>query len=535
MDIGLIAGLVFSGASLSFLFVGLMALLKELGRRSSGEIYLLDENQKGVVFLFDHHTLIDCTANGRSIIASSQHPGNDWLKLITHAATYFPDIQEELEKLPQQGIISLTAEDRAGNTVVLHAELNAGITRISISNGDQQKSAHSVDSAIYSAAYEELTLQREILSTAPMLVWRERANGDVIWANAAYINHAIDMIEPEQDISWPLPRLFNIETSEQAASKQRHKIVKPDGTEIWFDLVSHPDTSANNQNGKCAYATNCDSTIQAERTLRDFIQTLTKTFAHLPIGLAIFDNQRLLNMFNPALLDLTGLAPDALSMRPSLYAFLDALRDRNIIPEPKDYHTWRRQISEMERAATSGVYEETWNLPNGQIYRMIVRPHLSGGLALMIEDISSEITRTRRYRADIELSQRVIDEMDEGIAVFITTGNLVITNKAYTKLWGHDPAESLANTNVSNIILDWKKISATGADQIWASIEEFICTIGNRKPWQKNITLADGRVVLCRVVPLAGGATLVGFKEEVELLTPSNSNKYSQPNNRLSA
>jgi len=51
-------------------------------------------------------------------------------------------------------------------------------------------------------------------------------------------------------------------------------------------------------------------------------------------------------LFNPALLDLTGLPAEFLAMRPSLLSVLDAMHDRNMIPEPKDYRSWRRQRSQ---------------------------------------------------------------------------------------------------------------------------------------------------------------------------------------------
>jgi hypothetical protein len=42
-----------------------------------------------------------------------------------------------------------------------------------------------------------------------------------------------------------------------------------------------------------------DSAVQAETALREFMQTLTKTFADLPIGLAIFDRSRVLADVQP--------------------------------------------------------------------------------------------------------------------------------------------------------------------------------------------------------------------------------------------
>ncbi|MFD1807854.1 hypothetical protein ACFSHQ_05975 [Gemmobacter lanyuensis] len=149
-------------------------------------------------------------------------------------------------------------------------------------------------------------------------------------------------------------------------------------------------------------------------------------------------------------------APDFLSARPTLFAFLDMMRDRNMLPEPKDYRSWRKQMAELEAAAASGHYEETWSLPSGQTYRLIGRPHPNGALALMFEDISNEITRIRRYRADLELGQAVLDSMDEALAVFSAAGVMVMANSRYGEIWGHDPAGSIAGAR-------WPPSAAIGA------------------------------------------------------------------------
>ena len=107
--------------------------------------------------------------------------------------------------------------------------------------------------------------------------------------------------------------------------------------------------------GTLNFALPADAEVRAEHSLRQFIQTLTKTFADLPIGLAIFDRERQLALFNPALVDLTSLGAEFLSARPTLFSFLDRLREARMIPEPKNYNTWRQQMAELEQAAASGL------------------------------------------------------------------------------------------------------------------------------------------------------------------------------------
>ena len=497
---GLGMGLTAVLASLGGLF--LMVALQGARVRPSGSIF--DERQRGTLFLFDGEALVDCTPGGRAVLAASPAHGSAWVKLIAHLQPTFPEVEGQLARLEAEGAVTLAADDPTGMPLLLQAEMRGGLTNITLIDPETDGTNTRQDPMAHRAMTEELAFLRSMLSQAPVLAWRERADGAVIWANAAYMLKAADMLPHGQELGWPLPQLFEKTAINQAVAGQRQKLRFRDNSVSWFDLISLPDPS-----GRRVYASPADSAVQAETTLRDFMQTLTKTFAHLPIGLAIFDIQRQLQLFNPALLDLTGLPPDFLSMRPSLLSVLDALRDRNMVPEPKDYRGWRRQIMDLERAASSGVYEETWNLPGGQIYRVVGRPHPNGALALMIEDISNEISRTRRYRADLELGQSVIDSMDEAVAVFSETGHLVMTNAAYARLWGHDPSETLSGGTIRALSGHWRTLSAP--NPVWAEAEEFVATIGDRDHWSREARLLDGRMMSCRFRPLAGGATLVGF------------------------
>ena len=128
--------------------------------------------------------------------------------------------------------------------------------------------------------------------------------------------------------------------------------------------------------------------MAAEASLRRFVETLTETFAHLPIGLAVFDKNRRLGLFNPALTELVKIDAVWLAGRPSLRDFLERLRETRQMPEQKDFASWRRKLSELEEGAREGTYEESWQLPSGKIFRVTGRPHPQGALAFLFEDIS---------------------------------------------------------------------------------------------------------------------------------------------------
>ena len=71
-----------------------------------------------------------------------------------------------------------------------------------------------------------------------------------------------------------------------------------------------------------------DRLVKAETSLQEFVTTLTKTFAALPIGLVIFDRARELALFNPALMDLTLLPASFLISKPSLSPFSTGCANR---------------------------------------------------------------------------------------------------------------------------------------------------------------------------------------------------------------
>lgn len=459
-----------------------------------------------ISFLFDGETLLDATPAARSLIALGPEMGSTYARLLAYLATHFPQSPERIERLGEEGRFLLAGGEEGGRKTYLNGELHGGLLRLSLLTSDTADLIGPArDSLTYTAMEGELRGLRAAISRAPFLIWREDSRRRVIWANAAYLMEAAERMEEGQDITWPLPRLFEGAVSVEGAASRRLFLEKADNGKHWFDVQTVQE-----EGSTLFFALPADAVVQAEGSLRDFMQTLTKTFAYLPIGLAIFDRERQLQLFNPALVDLTGLAPDLLSRRPTLFAFLDAMRDKNMIPEPKDYRNWRRQMAELERAAASGQFEEVWNLPGGQTYRVLGRPHPNGALALMFEDISSEMSRTRRYRADVELGQSVVDALDEAVAVFAPSGALVMTNAAYIALWGHDPAQSLGDTSLPALLAHWRE--ACTPTPLWQEAESYAAELTRRPEFRGDLRLKDGRALQCRFKTLQGGATLAAFR-----------------------
>ncbi|TCP61150.1 PAS domain-containing protein [Rhodovulum bhavnagarense] len=450
-----------------------------------------------MVFLFDDETLLDATPEALRFIADGPVGLSDWQRLCALLAPRFPGFAQRMARLAQDGSAFMT---EAGGHAQLGATWLNGVARITLQIPRTATRAHAASDLDLSALTEELASHRTVADALPIPVWQGDTEHGITWANRAYIGLIHDETEAETPLSWPLPALFP-----QAVGPIRAALRDGMGDMHWYDCIS---------TGSGAAAVHCalpaDAAVRAETTLGNFMQTLTKTFAELPIGLAVFNRARELVLFNPAMSELFNLDPEFLIARPSLRNLLDHLRENRMMPEPKDYRTWREAIERLERDAADGVYSDTWTLPSGQVYRITGRPHPDGAVAFLIEDISAEMSLTRRFRSELETGQAVIDSLDEAIAVFSTGGLLTLSNAAYSDLWGDDQMLLLGPGDIAGATALWQ--AQCLPIENGAQAPDLGRQIRRRQSWSGEMVHRDGLRLRCRVAPIAGGAVLVGFR-----------------------
>ena len=371
--------------------------------------------------------------------------------------------------------LSLSGHRAQGRCVVTVASLEPGRDR------------RMIDRAGLDALEEEAALLRQGLDFSEDLLWKEDEAGQIIWANRAYFDLVAQADGAEGNLVWPIRKLFaglaapSRDDGEGRAQRQSLDAADGSGT-TWVEVSSQPHGQ-----GRLFSGRRIDRLVAAEASLRDFVQTLSRTFAHLPIGLAIFDKRRELVLFNPALVHLSTLPGDWLSARPDLFAFLDRLREAQRMPEPKDYQAWRAGLADLEQAARDGTYQELWTLPDGQTLRVIGRPHADGAVAFLFEDISQEVTLTRKFRGDLDLYQSVMEASAEAICVFSRDGRLIQCNSAAGALW---PDLAAAGT-IAEASRLWQE--ACDPTPLWGEIRDFVGGHAERSAWSERVLLQDGR------------------------------------------
>lgn len=466
-------------------------------------------------FVFSDGYLVSHTGGAGFLLPTPINHLTAWDSLAQSLNQMIDGAAEAMTRLASDAE-SFRLHDRLGGDQLTLVGLQEGNTlRITLSTSETAQTSVRIDKATLESLHVEIANLRRASETNPALSWCVDGQGRIIWANGAYRTKLRSLRGEEAGMVWPIPALFTDESSLTPGTLRRKlpaTVAPPSDTASiatgsWYELT----ISEVERGGRFVHAVPLDKVVKAEDALRTFIQTLTKTFAHLPTGLAIFDKDRQLALFNPALIDLTGLDGAWLSQRPTLPAFFDHLREMQRIPEPKDYKAWRESLTQLDRASDTGTFEETWTLSDGVTFRVTGRPHADGAVALLIEDISAEIGITRRFRSELDVFQSVLDTSDEAAIVFSSAGQVTLSNAAYADLWGSDPRYTVTSSSAAEAIGRWQE--KCEPSPLWAEIRDFISRMEDRAEWFEDVLTQDGRVLQVRVSPIAAGMTLIAFQD----------------------
>ncbi|WP_113911688.1 PAS-domain containing protein [Roseovarius dicentrarchi] len=444
------------------------------------------------VFLFQGDHMFDHNAGA---LPEGSDIAPSWAEMRVWFADRFPDLPETLGDLVEDQPLSVRPS-KDGDSAELRLLRTQHGTRITLSDPP-----HACPAERHQMMAQRGCLQREteMLQCAPYPIWRTTLQGAVLWQNAAC--HAAFGIGAHEVTLPPQGESRTTRFSVQPNSKARP---------IWYEVHSQAD-----QSQVLHHATDVTKIVTAEKMQKDFLQTLTKTFSYLTIGLAVFDRNRKLALFNPALVDLTSLPAHFLSAQPDLMAFFDNLRNRCVMPEPRSYASWRTQIGEVIESAQGGLYQETWSLPNDVTYRVTGRPHPDGAVAFLFEDITAEVLMARRFRTQLDLRQSSLDCLPDAVLVIGADNVLAFCNAAATRLLGIDPDTCFADMTVTDLVRACS--AALPAPAIWQDVEASLKARDHSDGACKTIAAMNGRNHQCRLEPLPGGACMMTLRADTSV------------------
>lgn len=399
----------------------------------------------------------------------------------------------ELIGVPSGAMIRLVIRDAA----LLDVKLRDAEERIS-----------AADIALQQRKWEQETLSA-LIGEAPIIAWHRTASGEVNWSggeirvrnSAVTAGQTVELIVARTKLNrqpvlagQPQKSRIEIVVNENAETVSLHvvEIIRQDGTRIGI-------------------ATDAGTAASAERTLTRFVQTMTETFAHLTVGLAIFDRNQTLALFNPALVQMWQVEPAWLARRPSLRDIIDELRTTRRLPELQDFHKWRSRLLGLFENTEAADYEDLWHLADGSNIRVLARPHPHGSLAFIFDDVTERVRLEQRYRHSIDLRRATLDRLTEGIAVFGANGLLQFVNQAFHDIWGTDSETAYAAMHARQLVGLCEQL--TQDDQIWQRLHSFITGEESRRAWSAELIMGSGRSFFVRVAPLPDGSTMTVFSD----------------------
>ncbi|MSU89436.1 PAS domain-containing protein [Rhodobacteraceae bacterium 2CG4] len=343
------------------------------------------------------------------------------------------------------------------------------------------------------ATVDELQAVARRSELSPVPTFESDATGRILWHNRA--------AGPLARMAGGLGAIPGLIASGDGTSQ----LCTSDGTRLGWGRIT---TVPSDIGGQLIFVEDIDAQIRAEEALDSFTSTLTDTFAHIDTALAVFDRERRLSLFNPALHDLFGLDPVGLAMRPSLREFLEALRQRRMVPEQTDFSAWRQRITAAATTVSEVPYHEDWSLPSGQVLRVTARPHPRGAVAFVFDDISDYVTLERRYRAEIELGHAMLERLDEGVALFDRSGRVLFTNDVFERAMRRESLDDLLSAGLDGLTEAARTASAD--PETWLAFKAFALAAERQEHWAAVAETGDGRLLL-RASAMPDGSTLLGL------------------------
>lgn len=356
------------------------------------------------------------------------------------------------------------------------------------------------------AAKEELRDLRAAHRAAGVYSWRTDASGAIRWRSDGFADLPPPTRRGLVESAAPPERGGRNPRAADAKRGARRVSVDGPGGDRFFEI----DALDRDASGDAlTVATDIGAVIRSEMAMERLIETMSETFAHLKVGLMIFDADARLTLFNPAILEIFGGAGDWLIKRPHLKELLDRLRQTRNLPERLDYAAWRDSVADIAGTTAQRPMEEIWHLSDGRSLATLFRQHGSGGLAFVVEDVTESMALRRINSSERAVNRAATDMLEEGVAVFGPDGRLSMANEALKRIWGLGPDGAPQKRHVTEMVADWRR--ATGPHPFWAALLGSATQGRERLEVAHKIELEDGRSLSARLSPMPDGSTLAVF------------------------
>ena len=161
-------------------------------------------------------------------------------------------------------------------------------------------------------------------------------------------------------------------------------------------------------------------------------------------------------------------------------------------------------------------YREDWELPDGRALRVIGRPHSSGTVVFLFEDVTTTLAMERNYRTEISTYKNTLDTATVGFVVFDRNGNSVYSSKGLKQILG----KHCEHTTIQDFSMAMQK--AFRPTPVWGDFRQFVQYTSERTRWQADVQTVSGDHVSVNFIPIISGNTLCEFHFPQKINTAIN-------------
>ncbi|MEN8236650.1 MAG: PAS-domain containing protein [Pseudomonadota bacterium] len=335
------------------------------------------------------------------------------------------------------------------------------------------------------------------LASLPLPIWKRSQDRQITDGNL----HFQKLISADPALSD-----FLTQSAPTTRSIQRKVLIGDQPHEFLINEVILEDGSSS-----IGYAIDLTDTNLAQKNLENNASAFRALLDQLPLGIAIYNHKQKLMFSNVAYCQMFHLDTKWLSSQPELSEMLDHLHHRHLLTEQADFPSYKQQWLSMFNSFASPK-QELIHLPDERTLRMLAAPFGQGGLFFAFENITDQLVLARKANTQVTLNQEILDQLQEGAAVFASDNRLKLANPAFAKLWNL-PSEALtAGRHISELMDDIKNYFCYG--QNWKRYKQHLIEgLTDRKAKKGELTRKDGRVFSFSYVPLPDGTHLLSYAD----------------------
>ncbi len=350
-----------------------------------------------------------------------------------------------------------------------------------------------------------------MMQRAPFPVWKVTGTGRMDWVNEAYVkaigadNSQMALAEQMQLDDKAQEQVQAVLMSNQRQTEIRHVIVE--GRRKSMAMTVFPISG-----GASGIAMDVTEAETLRETLTRHVAAHDEVLNRMSEGIIKFTADQKLCFHNTAFEKMFAL--DQATLKDISHGeLLGLLREKRRLPEQVDFKNFKAQELSYYTEFPDESPDELWNPPDGRTLRLVRMRDPMGGLTILFEDMTDEMTMTSRYNQQINVQSATLDKLSEGIAVFGADGRLKISNAAFADIWKLPP-NILGDEPHFDMLIE-RSLKLYHDRDFWSEMKARVTDPSPevRKHVFSEIKRSDDSIIKYLSRPLPDGATLIAWDD----------------------